>query len=406
MSVTLTLPVSIRLRLSAMMFLQFFIWGAWAVTLGTYLLSTRGFSGTETAQAYSAMPWGTIVAPFIVGLVVDRFFAAQKVLAFLHLLGAGLLYYSSTLTDPGSLFWALLAYACCYSPTLALANTVSFHQLADTKTQFPAIRVFGTLGWIAAGWIIGVMGLEAQATPLRIAAGCSALLGVFSLFLPATPPRAAGRKVSVADILGLPALSLLRNRSFAVFVFSSLLLCIPLAFYYNFTNAFLNEQGVVNAAGKMTIGQMSEVAFMLIMPLCFARLGLKWMLMIGMLAWAARYGLFAAGASAHLFSLFYIGIALHGICYDFFFVTGQIYVDQSAPPEIRASAQGFITLVTYGIGMLIGTWLSGMVVDMQSTTAGELVTRDWSAIWLWPAGMAAGIMVIFAFTFKESSANT
>ncbi|MCF3651458.1 nucleoside permease [Synoicihabitans lomoniglobus] len=405
MTTTPPVPTSVRLRLSVMMFLQFFIWGAWFVTLGTYLLSTREFTGTETAQAYSAMPWGTIVAPFVVGLIVDRFFAAEKVLAVLHFVGAGLLYYASTLHDPSTLFWALLAYACCYSPTLALVNTVSFHQLTDTKTQFPPIRVFGTLGWIAAGWIVGVMGLEAQATPLRIAAGCSVLLGGFSFLLPHTPPRAAGHKVAVSDVLGLPALALLKNRSFAVFVFSSLLLCIPLAFYYNFTNAFLNEQGVVNAAGKMTIGQMSEVAFMLIMPLCFARLGLKWMLLVGMAAWAARYGMFAAGASSQTFMLFYIGIALHGICYDFFFVTGQIYVDQAAPPETRASAQGFITLITYGVGMLIGTWLSGLVVDHHSTTLADVVTRDWTAIWMWPAGMATAVIVIFALAFKEPKAT-
>ncbi len=401
MSAELTLSPSVRGRLSAMMFLQFFVWGAWFVTMGTYLLQGLRFSGVQTAQAYSTMPWGAIVAPFLVGMVADRFFAAEKVLAVMHLAGAALLYYVSTITDPGVFFWVLLVYAFCYNPTLALVNAISFHQMASPEKQFPGIRVFGTVGWIVAGLIVGWMRVEPTATPLRLAALASLALGLFAFALPHTPPKSLGRRVSVRDVLGLDALSLMRNRSFAIFVLGSLLICIPLAFYYNFTNPFLNERGVVNAAGKQTIGQMSEVLFMLVMPFFFRKLGVKWMLLVGMLAWAGRYLLFAFGNAQELVLMYYLGIALHGICYDFFFVTGQIYVDRAAPKAIQASAQGFITLVTYGVGMLIGTWVSGPVVDMYASGAGEVVTHDWTAIWRWPATMAVVIVLLFAFFFSD-----
>jgi nucleoside transporter len=401
MSQDLTLSPSVRTRLSAMMFLQFFVWGAWFVTMGTYLLQGLRFTGTQTAQAYSTMPWGAIVAPFLVGMIADRFFAAEKVLGVLHLAGAVLLYYVSTLTEPGPFFAVLLVYALCYNPTLALVNAIAFNQMASPEKQFPAIRVFGTIGWIVAGWIVSGMGLEAQATPLRIAALCSAVLGLFSFSLPHTPPKSLGHKVTVRDVLGLDALTLMRDRSFAVFVIGSLLTCIPLAFYYNFTNPFLNEMGMVNAAAKMTLGQISEVAFMLVMPFFFVRLGVKKMLIVGMLAWAVRYLLFAFGNVSDLVYFYYLGILLHGVCYDFFFVTGQIYVDNTAPKSIQASAQGFITLVTYGVGMLIGAWVSGPVVDRYARTVGDAVVHDWKGIWLWPAAMAFVVIVIFALLFKD-----
>jgi len=403
MSAENALSSSVRTRLSAMMFLQFFIWGAWWVTMGTYLLQGLEFTGTQTARAYSTMPWGAIVAPFLVGMVADRFFAAEKVLGVVHLTGAALLYWVSTITDPTAFFWVLLAYALCYNPTLALVNAISFNQMASPEKQFPAIRVFGTVGWIVAGWMIGLMAIEDQAAPLRIAAACSALLGVFAFFLPHTPPKSLGRKVTARDVLGLDALQLMKDRSFAVFVLGSLLICIPLAFYYSFTNAFLNEVGVVNAAGKMTMGQMSEFIFMLVMPFFFIRLGVKRMLLVGMLAWFGRYLLFAFGNAQELVFMYYLAIILHGICYDFFFVTGQIYVDNAAPKEIQASAQGFITLVTYGVGMLIGNWISGPIVDMYAQTVGDTVVHDWTAIWLWPAALAFVGIVLFAFLFKDTT---
>jgi nucleoside transporter len=383
-----------------MMFLQFFVWGAWWVTMSTYLLQGLGFTGTETARAYSTIPWGAIVAPFLVGMVADRFFSAQKVLGVLHLAGAVLLYAVSHVTAPAVFFWVLLAYALCYNPTLALVNAIAFNQMASPEKQFPSVRVFGTLGWIVAGWLVALLSLEREAGALRVAAAASLVLGVYAFFLPHTPPKSLGRAVGVRDVLGLDALELLKDRSFAVFILGSLLLCVPLAFYYNFTNAFLNEKGVANAAGIMTLGQMSEVGFMLLMPLVFVRLGVKRMLLVAMAAWAGRYLLFAFGDPEGLVLLYYLGILLHGICYDFFFVTGQIYVNRIAPKRVQASAQGFITLVTYGVGMLVGTWISGPVVDRYAR-GGDVVTHDWTAIWLWPAGMSVVVLLLFALLFRD-----
>lgn len=399
MSPDLTLSPGVRVKLSLMMFLQFFVWGAYFVTMGTYLVQGLGFSGTEAALAYSTMPWGAIVAPFVIGMVADRFFAAEKLLGVLHLVGALLLYWVSTVTTPGAFFWVLLLYALCYNPTLALVNAISFNQMASPEKQFPAVRLWGTIGWIVAGLIVGWLKVEPTATPLLIATAASAVFGLFAFFLPHTPPKSLGHKVTVRDVLGLDALALMKDRSFAIFVLGSLLICIPLAFYYNFTNLFLNERGVVNAAGKQSMGQMSEVAFMLVMPFFFRRLGVKWMLIAGMAAWAIRYVLFAYGNASELVFMYYLGILLHGICYDFFFVTGQIYVDKTAPKSIQASAQGFITLVTYGVGMLIGSWVSGPVVDRYAQTLGETVSHDWTSIWLWPASMAFVIILLFAFFF-------
>jgi nucleoside transporter len=400
----LSLTPSVRARLSAMMFLQFFIWGAWFVTLGTYLGQGLSFDGVQVAAAYSTMPWGTIVAPFFIGMVADRFFAAERVLGVMHFVGAGLLFLASTVSTPGQFFWVLLAYAFCYSPTLALVNAISFNQMASPAKQFPAIRVFGTIGWIVAGLCVGFMGVEATPVPLRIAAGASLALGLFSLGLPHTPPKSLGHKVTVRDVLGLEALSLMKSRSFAIFVLGSLLICVPLAFYYGFTNLFLNEKGIVNAAGKQTLGQISEVLFMLVMPFFFRRLGVKWMLVVGMAAWATRYLLFAFGNPAELVFMYYLGIVLHGVCYDFFFVTGQIYVDNTAPKTIQASAQGFITLVTYGVGMLIGTFISGMVVKGYQLAANNPAAgHDWTSVWLVPASMALVIILLFAFFFDGGS---
>ena len=400
-----TLSPAVRAKLSAMMFLQFFVWGAYFVTMGTYLVQGLHFTGTEAALAYSTMPWGAIVAPFLIGMIADRFFAAEKLLGVLHLVGAALLYWVSTVTTPGAFFWVLLLYALCYNPTLALVNAIAFNQMASPEKQFPAVRLFGTIGWIVAGLIVSWLKVEPTAIPLLIATGASFVFGLFAFFLPHTPPKSLGRKVTVRDVLGLDALSLMKDRSFAIFVLGSLLICIPLAFYYNFTNLFLNESGMLNAAAKQSLGQVSEVLFMLVMPFFFRRLGVKWMLIAGMAAWAGRYLLFAFGNASELVFMYYLGILLHGICYDFFFVTGQIYVDKTAPKSIQASAQGFITLVTYGVGMLIGSWVSGPVVDRYAQKAGEVVSHDWTAIWLWPASMAFVIILLFAFFFDGGKAE-
>lgn len=393
-------------RLSVLMFLQFFVWGAWFVTLGTYL-SGLGFSGTDIGTAYLTNNIGAIIAPFFVGMIADRFFASQKVSAVLHLVGAGILYYVTTLTRSDEIILWLLVYNACYMSSLALANSIGFAHMENADQTFPRVRVWGTVGWIVAGLSITfVLGgyadnVEATHLPMTMAAALSAVLGVYCLTLPNTPPAGKQTKVTVSDVLGLEALALLKDRSFAIFAVSSLLICIPLAFYYSFANLFLNEIGMQGVAAKMTLGQMSEALFMLAMPLCFKRLGVKWMLLVGMLAWVLRYGVFAYG-SMDMVGLLYLGILLHGVCYDFFFVTGQIYVDQQASERIRASAQGFVAFLTYGVGMAIGTYIAGVVVDANVTPSGH----DWQSIWLLPCAFAGIVALLFAIVFKEPRARS
>lgn len=391
------MDLTIRTKLSIMMFLQYFTWGAFFVTLGTYL-TKLGFSNERIGLCYGTSALGAIVAPFFVGMVADRFFATQRILAALHLLGAVLLYVVSTVTEFSAFYPLLLLYFICYMPTLALTNSLSFSHMTSPEKQFPGVRVLGTIGWIAAGLLVGFLKYEDVNTALHLAAASSAALGLYCLALPHTPPANAGSKVSVRDVLGLDALGLMKQWSFAVFVVGSFLICIPLQFYYGFTNVFLNDIGVSNAAGKMTIGQMSEIFFMLVMPVFFVRLGVKYMLLVGMLAWAIRYVLFAYGNVDNAMWMLYIGIALHGICYDFFFVTGYIYVDKKASDAIRASAQGFITLVTLGVGGFIGTWLAGRTADHYTTSSG---THDWQSFWLVPAAAAGVVMVLFAVMFND-----
>ncbi len=390
----------IRLRLSTMMFIQYFIYGSWLVTLGTFLGNTLHATGTQVGLAYMTPAIAAILTPFAVGMIADRFFSTERVLAFLHLSGAALLYFATMQTTFSGFAWIFLAYTLCYMPTLALTNSISFDNMKDPSREFPSIRVLGTIGFIAVGLTIGRLGADATALPLRMGAVASVVMALYCLTLPHTPPHAAGKPLSARDVLGLDALALLKDRSFAVFVLGSFLLCIPLQFYYAFTNPFLNEIGVTGAAGKMTFGQMSEIFFMLLMPWFLVRLGVKKMLLIGMAAWTTRYLLFANGNAGSAMWMLYIGILLHGVCYDFFFVTGQIYVDQRADVKIRAAAQGFIALVTLGAGQAIGSWLSGVVVDANTHPVGGVMHHDWFAIWLVPAIGAFAVLLIFAALFK------
>ncbi|MDB6054048.1 MAG: yegT 2 [Verrucomicrobiales bacterium] len=397
---------STRIRLSFMMFLQYFVWGTWYVTMFTYLSQTRGFTGGQIGWAYAAVNIGAIVAPFFVGMIADRFFATEKILAVLHILGGGFLYWASTATTFPEFLSALLCHTLCYMPTMALTNSLSFHHVSNPGKDFPFIRVLGTIGWIAAGWLIGYQAIwgksiEPTDLPFKIGAASSVAMGLFCLCLPHTPPKAKGLKVDVKTVLGLDALQLLKDRSFLIFIVGSLLICIPLAFYFSGANGFLNEIGVTNAASKMTFGQMSEIIFMLVMPFFFSRLGVKKMLLCGMLAWTARYVLFMFGNPGSGMWMLYGGIVLHGICYDFFFVTGQIYVDRQANISIRAAAQGFIAFITYGLGMMIGSLVQGKVAE---TYAINNTSHHWDKIWLIPAVMSGAVFLLFALFFKESDA--
>ncbi len=393
------MPIGMRVRLSVMMFFQYFAWGAWAVTLGTYMGALK-FTDLEKGTAYGASAIAAMISPFFVGVVADRFFSTERILGVLHIAAAALMYYATTIASFGLFYGVLLAYTLCYMPTIALTNSLSFQHMEDPGKQFPGIRVLGTIGWIVAGLIIGFMKVENTNVPLMIAAGASLVLGLYCFTLPHTPPKGVGEPIRLGSLIGLDALKLMKERSFAIFAIGSFLICIPLAFYYNFTNPFLNEVGVVNAAGKQTMGQMSEIFFMLVLPLIFVRLGVKKLLLIGMAAWAIRYVCFAFGNSGPLVWLFYLGILLHGVCYDFFFVTGQIYVDKVASEKIRSAAQGFIAFITYGAGMIVGSLASGKLVGQHVTPDGK---HDWTAIWIIPAIAAAVVLVLFAALFSDKN---
>ena len=400
---------TIRLKLSIMMFLEFFIWGAWFVTLGTFLGNNLHASGSETASIFSTQSWGAIIAPFIIGLIADRYFNAEKILGILHLVGAFLMYQMYQSDEVGVFYTYVLSYMILYMPTLALVNSVSFNQMKDPEKEFANIRVWGTIGWIIAGLSISYFfhwdSAEGISSGLLkntfLLAGIAALiLGLFSFSLPKTPPKVSDEKIKIGDIIGLDALKLLKDKNFAIFFVSSILICIPLAFYYQNANLFLTEAGVENPTGKMAIGQISEALFLLLIPVFFTRFGFKKTILIGMLAWAIRYVLFAYGNGTDLSFMLILGIALHGICYDFFFVSGQIYTNSKAGEKYKSAAQGLITLATYGVGMLVGFKVAGWITDNYKTLAGAI---DWKMVWIIPAGIALVVFVIFALFFNEKS---
>jgi len=386
------------ISLAVMMLLQYFIWGSWYVTMGTYMGEYLGASGQLIGQAYSMLAVATMISPFFIGMVADRFFSAQKIMGALHLLGAALLYFTTRLEHGETFKWIILLYSLAYMPTIALSNSVAFYQMSDPGKQFPWIRVFGTLGWIAAGYMISGLDIEKSASTFYMASIASLLLGVFSFILPNTPPKAVTGNVSASKALGTEAFVLFKDKPYLIFFIAAILVCIPLSFYYGFANPFLNELGVERVAKKMTMGQMSEALFIIAIPFLFNRIGVKKMLLMGMTAWILRYICFAYGNTEANMWMLYAGIILHGICYDFFFVTGYMYTEKKAGEKIKNAAQGLFTFATYGLGMVIGTWFSGIVVDKYKT--GESA-HNWNGIWYVPALIAAVVLVYFLIFFRE-----
>lgn len=399
--------LSIKFRLSLMMFMEFFVWGSWFVTLGTFLGSNLQAKDQDISLAFSTQSFGAIIAPFIVGLIADRYFHAQRILGVIHLLGAGLMYLLYSATDFSEFFPALLAYMILFMPTLALVNSIAFNQMKDPAKEFSVIRVWGTIGWVSAGMLISYLAWDSEAglaegllrNTWMMAAFVSLCLALYSFTLPATPPKATstgGFKLS--EVLGLDALALLKDRNYAIFFLSSVLICIPLAFYYQNASPFLTEIGVTNSTGKMALGQVSEILFMLALPIFFLRFGLKKTLIVAMLAWAIRYVLFAMGDADSGLWMLMTGIILHGICYDFFFVSGQIYTDSHSGERFKSSAQGLFTLATYGVGMLIGFWAAGQISNYYLDSAGS---HDWKSIWLVPAGISIMVLLFFIAFFRD-----
>ncbi len=389
-------PVDIT-KLSLMMLLEYFIWGAWYVTMGTYMSEFLGASGTQIAAAYSALAIATIISPFFVGMVADRYFSAQKIMGVLHLLGGVLLYLATQVGDNSAFYWIILFYSLLYMPTIALSNSIAFGQMTDPGKQFPWIRVFGTVGWIVAGLMIGALSIEKTEFTFHMAAIASVALGLFSFFLPNTPPKGKSADATFSSAIGADAFVLFKDKPYLIFFIAAILVCIPLSFYYGFANVFLNEVGLENAASKMTLGQVSEALFILAIPFLFNRIGVKNMLILGMLAWILRYVCFAFGdVDANIWML-YAGIILHGICYDFFFVTGYMYTEKKAGEKIKNAAQGLFTFATYGVGMVIGTKFSGFITDNYT----ENGVRNWTSIWYVPAGIAVAVLIYFLIFFNE-----
>lgn len=389
-------PVDIT-KLSLMMLLEYFIWGAWYVTLSTYMATNLESNAIQIGAAYGALAIATMISPFFVGLVADRFFAAQRIMGVLHIIGAALLYFANQIQDNTAFYWVVLIYSLLYMPTIALSNNIAFSQMSDPGKQFPWIRVFGTVGWIVAGLMITALDIEGSRVTFQMASLASLTLGIFSFFLPNTPPKGKIAGTTAGSAIGTEAFVLFRDKPYLVFFIAAILVCIPLSFYYGFANLFLNQVGLEDAAGKMTLGQVSEALFILAIPFLFNSIGVKKMIIIGMVAWFLRYVCFAHGDTVSNEWMLYAGIILHGICYDFFFVTGYMYTEKKAGAKIKNAAQGLFTFATYGLGMFIGTYASGFVADYFAVDG----NYHWTSIWYVPAGIAVLVLIYFLLFFKE-----
>ncbi|MCC7334922.1 MAG: MFS transporter [Pirellulaceae bacterium] len=385
-------------RLWLMVFLHYFVWGAWYVTMGTYATTKLGFAGGQVGLAYGTLAIGAMLSPLIVGVIADRFFATQRILAFLHILGAGLLYALSTLQEFGVFYLVLLSYTITYMAGHGLTNTLTLHHSKNPAKEFPLVMIMASVGWIVAGLVVSWLKLEDNPGMFYLASGAALVMGLYSLTLPHTPPKGQGSPASLGTLLGLDALKLMRDRSFATFMVCSFLICVPLSFYFSWMNVFMNEMNIANAAAKMTLGQVSDVVFLLLLPALLLRLGAKGILMLGIGAWALRFGLFALfHQNPSVLWMLFTGILLHGICYDFIFVMGRMYVDERAGEDIRGAAQGLHAIVTLGAGMFVGTWFAGLVAQVY--TEGD--QHDWQPIWLIPAAMGTVLFFVFALFFKD-----
>jgi nucleoside transporter len=394
-------------RVWIMVFLHYFVWGSWYVTMGTYLTQTLKFEGGQIGLAYGSTAIGAIVSPFFAGIVADRFFATQKLLGTLHLIGAGLLYLVTLQATFHAFYLLLILYTISYMAGHGLTNTLTLHHAVNAGREFPIVMMAGSVGWIAAGLVNSGLKLEDNVGMFQLACGVAALMGLYSFTLPNTPPKGAGQKVSVRTMLGFDALKLMREPSFATFIVCSFLICIPLSFYFAWMNVFLNELGIANAAAKMTIGQVSDVVFLLLLPVLLPVLRSKGILLVGMAAWALRFGLFAwfdAARDSHW--MMYLGIAVHGMCYDFIFVMGRMYVDKRASADIRGAAQGLHAFVTLGIGMFVGSWLSGVVGEHYASQGADGgVTHNWQMIWAIPAVLSVVLTILFVVLFKDRESS-
>jgi nucleoside transporter len=405
---TATMQTELKVKLSFFNFLQYFVWGSWYASMGAYLINTLKFSGQEVGAAYGAFAIGSMISPFLVGLLADRYFASEKLLAVFSLIGGAVLCLLPSLQTFLPFYSTLILYCALYTPTLALGNSLALTHLKDSKTAFPRVKLWSAVGWIGGGVTLSLLHGEQSSLQFYLAGGVSMGLALFSLMLPHTPPKKTGKNISAGELLGLDALALMKKPSFAIFIGCMFLICIPLYFYFVMMSIYLTELNWTSITAKMTLAQLSDIVFMFCLPIMLKKFGYKKTIFLGILAWAARY--FCLGGSVNAGTLtaplIFGAILMHGVCYDFLFIAGQLYVDDEANPKIRAACQGFIAFILWGVGAFVGTMLAGKVLAMNEivNAAGKTV-HDWANIWPVPAYLSVGVLIIFALFFREPKAE-